>query len=60
MKINDTTIRELKNKCVQLVKVLWSHHGVEDETWELKADIGKAYLNYCNFNDKMSSKGGRM
>ena len=27
-------IRQLRNKQVPLVKVLWQHHGMEKESWE--------------------------
>ena len=33
--ILDCEIRQLRNKQVPLVKVLWQHHGMEEATWEL-------------------------
>ena len=32
--ILDREIRQLRNKQVPLVKVLWQHHGMEEVTWE--------------------------
>ena len=32
--ILDREIRQLQNKQVPLVKVLWQHHGMEEVTWE--------------------------
>ncbi|XP_059638855.1 TITAN-like protein [Cornus florida] len=36
MQILDTRQKVLRGKMVQLVKVLWRHHGVEEVTWELE------------------------
>ena len=32
-------VKQLQNKQVQLVKVLWQHHGREEATWEPKATM---------------------
>ena len=32
--ILDREIKQLRNKQVPLVKVLWQHHGMEEATWE--------------------------
>ena len=42
-KILDVQERVLRNKVIPLVKVLWEHHGVEEATWELEADVKKRY-----------------
>ena len=42
-KILDVQERVLRNKVIPLVKVLWEHHGVEEGTWELEADVKKRY-----------------
>ena len=34
--ILDHEIRQLRNKRVPLVKVLWQHHGMEEATWKPK------------------------
>ena len=41
--ILDVQQRVLRNKVIHLVKVLWEHHGVEEATWELEADVKKRY-----------------
>lgn len=33
VKILAQEVKELRNKCVALVKVLWHRHGVEEATW---------------------------
>ena len=42
-KILDVQERVLRNKVIHIVKVLWEHHGVEEATWELEADVKKRY-----------------
>ena len=32
-------VKQLRNKQVQLVKVLWQHHGREEATWEPEATM---------------------
>ena len=41
--ILDVQERMLWNKVIPLVKVLWEHHGMEEATWELEADVKKKY-----------------
>ena len=41
--ILDAQERVLRNIVIPLVKVLWEHHGVEEATWELVADVKKKY-----------------
>ena len=36
-------VKQLRNKQVPLVKVLWKHHGKEEATWEPKATIREQY-----------------
>ncbi|KAA3461489.1 DNA/RNA polymerases superfamily protein [Gossypium australe] len=38
-------IKELRNKHIALVKVLWQRHGVEEATWEPEEAIRKQYPN---------------
>ena len=33
-------VKQLRNKQVPLVKVLWQHHGREEATWEPEATMG--------------------
>ncbi|KAH6787168.1 hypothetical protein C2S52_006720 [Perilla frutescens var. hirtella] len=39
----DQKVQVLRNKQIQLVKVLWSNHGSEEATWELKDKIQEQY-----------------
>src|SRR5436190_15058500 len=43
VQILDRNEKVLKNKVIPLVKVLWSHHGVEGATWEREVLIRKQY-----------------
>ena len=36
-------VKQLRNKQVQLVKVLWQHRGREEATWELEATMRAQY-----------------
>ena len=38
--ILDREIRQLRNKQVPLVKVLWQHHGMDEATWEPELTVG--------------------
>ncbi|KAH6835045.1 hypothetical protein C2S53_011652 [Perilla frutescens var. hirtella] len=41
--IVDRKIQKLRNKEIDLVKVIWNHHGSEEETWELESELLKKY-----------------
>ena len=60
--ILDREVKQLWNKQVPLVKVLWQHHGIEKATWEPKSTMRAQYLqlfNSCiNFNDEVLLRGG--
>ena len=43
VKILDSKVQELRNKSINLVKVLWLHHNVEEATWELESEIRRLY-----------------
>ena len=36
-------VKQLRNKQVPLVKVLWQHHGREEATWEPEATLKAQY-----------------
>ncbi|KAA3470503.1 reverse transcriptase [Gossypium australe] len=38
-------IKELRNKRIALVKILWQFHGVEEATWEPEEAMLKQYPN---------------
>ncbi|KAJ8763535.1 hypothetical protein K2173_002418 [Erythroxylum novogranatense] len=51
-------VKQLRNKSVPLVKVLWQHHGIEEATWEpeeiMKAQYPQLFGSGMNFEDEIS------
>ncbi|XP_059650734.1 uncharacterized protein LOC132296560 [Cornus florida] len=45
VQILDSREQVLQTKTIPLVKVLWRHHGVEEDTWELKQEKEVVELN---------------
>ena len=43
VKILDRKEKELRNKTIPLVKVLWKNHAVEEATWELEEDMRRNF-----------------
>ncbi|XP_019172691.1 PREDICTED: uncharacterized protein LOC109168100 [Ipomoea nil] len=43
LKILDFKTRNTHMKSVEMVKVWWSHHGVEEATWELESTMREHY-----------------
>ena len=59
--ILDREIRQLRNKQVPLVKVLWQHHSMEEATWEPESTMRVQYpqlFSSGNFEDEIYFKGG--
>ena len=59
----DSEIRQLRNKQIPLVKVLWQHHGMEEATWEPESTMRVQYpklFSSGNFEYKIYFKGGRI
>ena len=54
-------VRQLRNKTIPLVKVLWQHHGIEEATWEPEAAMREQhpglFTSSMNFVDKILFKG---
>ncbi|XP_040951609.1 uncharacterized protein [Gossypium hirsutum] len=50
VKILAREIKELQNKKVPLVKVLWHRHGVEEATWETEESMKSQYPNLFSGN----------
>ena len=56
----------LRNKVIPLVKVLWTHHGAKEATWEREDQMREQYpdlfrkLRYGLISRAKFSKGGRM
>ena len=57
-------VKQLRNKQVPLVKVLWQHHGREEATWEPKATMRAQYPQLfelgMNFEDEILLRGGEL
>jgi hypothetical protein len=34
VKVIERSVKELRNKKILMVKILWEHHGSQDATWE--------------------------
>ena len=61
--IIDREIRQLRNKKVPLVNILWQHHGMEEATWGPESTMRVQYpqlFNSSNFEDEIYFKGGRI
>ena len=43
IRILDHQVKELRNKRIPKVKVLWSNHHVEEATWESETDMRERY-----------------
>ena len=43
IQIVDRIEQILRNKVIQLVKVLWGNHGIKEATWELEAQMRREY-----------------
>ena len=59
--IIDREIRQLRNKQVPLVKVLWQHHSMEEVTWEPESTMRVQYpqlFSSGNFEDEIYLRGG--
>ena len=60
--ILDREVKQLQNKQVPLVKVLWQHHGMEETTWKpesiMKAQYSQLFYSCINFEDEILLRGG--
>ena len=54
-------VKQLRNKQVPLVKVLWKHHGREEATWEpevtMRAQYPQLFESSMNFEDEIFLRG---
>ena len=50
-------VKQLRNKQVPLVKVLWQHHDMEEATWEpestMRAQYPQLFNSSMNFEDEI-------
>ena len=61
----DRKVKELRNKQISLVKILWRNHGVEETTWEVEKEMQKKYPElFVNqgekFRERNSFKGEKV
>ncbi|XP_071917098.1 uncharacterized protein [Coffea arabica] len=45
VKFLDLKVKELRNKQIPLVKVVWRNHGLDEATWEVEEEIREKYPN---------------
>ena len=43
-KVVDHRVKQLQNKIIPLVKVLWTHHEITEATWETKEEMRNRFL----------------
>ena len=59
--ILDREVKQLQNKQVPLVKVLWKHHGMKEATWEpestMRAQYPQLFNSGINFEDENLLRG---
>ena len=57
VKILAREVKQLRNKSIALVKVLWNRHGVDEATWEPEDSI--QIFSQVRFSRMKIPKGGR-
>ena len=57
-------VKQLRNKQVPLVKVLWQHHGMKEATWEskstMRAQYPQLFSSSINFEDEILLRRGEL
>ena len=56
-------VKELRNKKIPLVKVLWRNHKIEEATWEREETMRQQYpqlFNEGNSEDEILLSGGEL
>ena len=43
IRIVDRPVKNLRNREIGLVKVLWNHHGISEATWEMEKNMRDKY-----------------
>ena len=43
VRLLDRKVKELRNKQIPLVKILWKNYGGDEATWEIEEEIKKKY-----------------
>ncbi|XP_027082175.1 uncharacterized protein [Coffea arabica] len=62
VQILDRKVKELRNKQIPLVKILWRNHDMEEATWEVEEDMQKKYPSLfankgINFENEIVLRG---
>jgi hypothetical protein len=55
VKILETSKRVIRNKRIKMCKVQWSHHTMEDATWEREEELKAEFPSF--FSDPSESRG---
>ena len=57
-------VKQLRNKQVPLVKVLWQHHGMEEATREpettMRVQYSQLFNSIMNFEDEILLRDGEL
>ena len=43
IKIVDFKVKQLRNREIPMVKVVWRNHGIEEATWEIEEKMKRDY-----------------
>ena len=43
VRVVDRRDKVLRGKSIPLVRILWSQHGIQEETWELETEMRSKY-----------------
>ncbi|XP_062104945.1 uncharacterized protein LOC133816503 [Humulus lupulus] len=57
IKILDKKEKELRNKMIRLVKVLWKNGSAKDATWELETDMMEQYPQLFRYAEERATTG---
>ena len=49
-------VKQLRNKQVPIIKVLWQYHGIEEVTWEQELTMRTQYLQHFNSSMKFEDE----
>ena len=66
VRIVDRKIKQLRNREIPMVKVLWRNHGIEEATWETAEKMKRDYPHLfntrgnLNFEDKIFIRRGEL
>ena len=57
-------VKQLRNKQIPLLEILWQHHGIEEATWEQELTMRAQYLQLfnssMNLEDEIILRGGEL